>query len=66
MRLHEDKKLFKEAVTITAQKMELKKIYNLGFSNLVFGKLPDEHEVLLTILRIRERLEKVEWIINPF
>jgi len=43
---------------------ELKKIYNPGFRNLVFGKLPDENEALLTILRIRERLEKVEWKIK--
>ena len=43
---------------------ELKKIYNSGFSNLVFGKLPDENEILRTLLRIKDRVAKVEWKIK--
>ena len=43
---------------------ELKKIYNSGFRNLVFGKLPDENEILRTLLRIKDRVAKVEWKIK--
>jgi hypothetical protein len=44
--------------------LELKKVYNSGFRNLVFGKLPDEKEVLATLIRIRDRLKRVDWKIE--
>ncbi len=52
--------IFSEAEKVWS---ELKKIYNSGFRNMVFGDLPDEREVFQAILKIRERVKHIEWSI---
>jgi predicted nucleotidyltransferase component of viral defense system len=39
----------------------LKNVYNEEFSNLVYGKLPNEKEVFTTLILIRERLKLILW-----
>jgi hypothetical protein len=46
---------------------ELKPIYNGDFKGLVYGTLPNDNDVLKTLIRIKERLKSVEWlIVNEF
>ncbi len=40
---------------------ELKPIYNGEFKNLVYGVLPKDEEVLLTMKKIKERLANITW-----
>jgi hypothetical protein len=40
---------------------DLKTTYNGPFRNLVFGSLPNDEQVLLTLKRIKNRLDSVEW-----
>jgi hypothetical protein len=42
----------------------LKEAYNGAFRNLVFGEFPKDKDVLKTLLRIRNRVSEVEWIVN--
>ncbi|REG94482.1 nucleotidyl transferase AbiEii/AbiGii toxin family protein [Algoriphagus antarcticus] len=43
----------------------LKSAYLGGFSDLVYGKLPDEKDIFETISRIASRLQTMSWTINP-
>ena len=43
----------------------LKSAYLGGFSDLVYGKLPDEKDIFETISRIASRLQPMSWTINP-
>jgi len=43
---------------------ELKKSYNSGFRNLIFGEFPDEKEILATLIKIKDRLESVAWTVE--
>jgi hypothetical protein len=43
----------------------LKSAYLGGFSDLVYGKLPDEKDIFETISRIASRLQTLSWTINP-
>lgn len=40
---------------------QLKSTYTNDFSGLVYGDLPDEQELLATLVQIRERLVLVDW-----
>lgn len=40
----------------------LSNTYNSSFSNLVYGKLPDTREIYQTLVKIKERVERVNWI----
>lgn len=40
---------------------QLKSTYTNDFSGLVYGELPDEQELLVTLVQIRERLALVDW-----
>ncbi|MEA5460324.1 nucleotidyl transferase AbiEii/AbiGii toxin family protein [Arcicella sp. LKC2W] len=42
----------------------LKEAYNGAFRDLVYGEFPKDEEVLITLLRIRDRVARVEWIVN--
>ena len=42
----------------------LKESYNGSFRNLVFGDFPKDKEILVTLLKIRDRLLMVEWNVN--
>ncbi|MGI6319737.1 MAG: nucleotidyl transferase AbiEii/AbiGii toxin family protein [Bacteroidales bacterium] len=44
---------------------KIKDVYTHSFSELVFGKLPPEAEVLETLVLVSERLKPIEWNINP-
>lgn len=50
--------LFKELDNVWA---ELKAVYTNEFSNLVYGDLPDEKEVLETLKMIRDRMNTISW-----
>ena len=43
---------------------ELKIVYNSEFKNLVYGILPEETDVLTTLIRIKDRLAAIKWIIE--
>jgi predicted nucleotidyltransferase component of viral defense system len=43
---------------------ELKSTYNNEFSNLVYGKLPIETEILQTLKDVSTRLKKINWTIK--
>ena len=40
---------------------ELKETYNNSFKNLVFGELPKDSDVLLSLQDVAKRLEDIEW-----
>jgi len=40
---------------------KIKDVYKGSFSELVFGELPDEKEILKTLTNISDRLKNVEW-----
>lgn len=40
---------------------ELLKVYHGSFADLVYGVLPDGHQVLNSVLRIKSRLEAMHW-----
>lgn len=42
----------------------LKSTYTNDFSGLVYGDLPDEQEVMGTLMQIRERLATVDWTVS--
>jgi len=42
----------------------IKDTYNNEFKELVYGELPDEAEVLATLILVKKRLEKVNWTIK--
>lgn len=56
--------IFKEIDTVWN---ELKAVYSGDFKNLVYGTLPDEKAVLITLKKISDRLASVNWTIkvNP-
>ena len=39
-------------------------LHDNDFSGLVYGDLPDQQEILATLMQIRERLTAVEWIVR--
>ena len=43
---------------------QLKDIYQNDFKFLVYGKLPNEEDVLITIWKVSQRLTKVNWYVN--
>jgi hypothetical protein len=43
---------------------ELKTIYSSDFKNLVYGTLPSDDDVLVTMKRIKERLTSITWNIK--
>jgi len=43
---------------------QLKKTYNGSFKTLVFGKFPDENDILNTIKFVANRLQKINWQID--
>lgn len=43
---------------------QLKKVYATSFKELVTGKLPEEKEVLETLLFLSDRIQKMEWSIK--
>jgi len=60
-----DAKIFAEIETVWK---ELKQVYSGEFQYLVFGNLPSENEILDSLLKIKKRLESVDWkitIANP-
>lgn len=44
---------------------KIKDIYASSFSELVFGKIPHETEVLHTLTMVANRLKQIEWNIKP-
>jgi hypothetical protein len=40
---------------------QLKNVYSKEFSALVYGTLPDESDVLISLLQLSKRLEKLNW-----
>ncbi len=44
---------------------KIKNVYTDSFSELVFGELPDEAEILKTLTSITDRLKTIEWNIKP-
>ncbi len=42
----------------------IKDTYNNEFKELVYGELPDEAEVLATLILVKKRLEKMNWTIK--
>lgn len=53
--------LFKDLENVWAS---LKVVYNGDFKNLVYGALPNEADVLVTLKRIKERLATIKWTIE--
>lgn len=43
---------------------QMRSTYNGTFKNLVFGELPDENSVLITLKRIKERLSLIQWTVT--
>jgi hypothetical protein len=43
---------------------ELKTIYSSDFKNLVYGELPEEEDILKTLIMIQERLKSISWTIK--
>lgn len=44
---------------------KIKDVYSGSFSELVFGELPPETEILKTLMAIADRLKPIEWNIKP-
>ncbi len=44
---------------------KIKDVYTGSFSELVFGKLPPETDILKTLTTVAERLKPIEWNIKP-
>lgn len=44
---------------------KIKDVYTGSFSELVFGKLPPETEILKTLMAIVDKLKPIEWNIKP-
>lgn len=44
---------------------KIKNIYTGSFSELVFGELPPEIDILKTLTTVADRLKPIEWNINP-
>lgn len=44
---------------------KIKDIYTSSFSDLVFGELPSENEILKSLMTVADRLKPVEWNIKP-
>lgn len=44
---------------------KIKSVYTGGFSELVFGELPDETNILKTLATIADRLKPIKWNIKP-
>ena len=44
---------------------KIKDVYTGSFSELVFGKLPNEKEILKTLINISDRLKNIKWNIKP-
>lgn len=44
---------------------KIKDIYTGGFSELVFGELPPETDILKTLTTVADRLQPIKWNINP-
>lgn len=44
---------------------KIKDIYTGSFSELVFGELPPETDILKTLTTVADRLKPIEWNINP-
>jgi hypothetical protein len=44
---------------------KIKTAYTGGFSELVFGKLPDEADILKTLTTVADRLKPIVWNIKP-
>lgn len=53
-----DALIFKETVAVWN---ELKKAYTTSFKELVTGTLPDESEILKSLLFLSERIQKTQW-----
>lgn len=43
---------------------QIKSSYLGNFANLIYGKLPDESEMLSTLIKIQKRLDKIIWSIT--
>jgi hypothetical protein len=43
---------------------KLKQTYNGDFKKLVYGKLPNEQDVLNTLKKIKDRLASIVWTIK--
>ena len=56
-----DALLFTDTVTIWN---ELKGTYNNEFGDLVYGQLPNEEDVLKTLLIVKDRLQNIKWDIK--
>ena len=44
---------------------KIKNIYTGNFSEMVFGELPNEGEILETLVKVAERLKTIKWNIKP-
>ncbi|MBE7510459.1 MAG: nucleotidyl transferase AbiEii/AbiGii toxin family protein [Bacteroidia bacterium] len=44
---------------------KIKDVYTGSFSELVFGKLPDEADILKTLTTVADRLKPIKWNIKP-
>jgi predicted nucleotidyltransferase component of viral defense system len=44
---------------------KIKAVYTSSFSEMVYGELPDEKEIVKTLTRISNRLRNVEWNVKP-
>ena len=53
--------IFKDSVKVWKQ---LKTTLKKELKDLVFGKLPDERDFLNTILKLRERIQKIYWNVS--
>lgn len=51
-------RMFADPETVWSQ---LISVYNGAFRDLVFGSLPNEASILRTLIRIKQRLESIEW-----
>jgi len=54
--------LFKDTENTWTQ---IKTAYNTDFKNLVYGELPNEDDILDTLLTIQKRLSLIQWNIKP-
>lgn len=44
---------------------KIKDVYTGSFSELVFGEVPPETEILKTLTTVADRLKPIEWNIKP-
>lgn len=44
--------------------VELSQIYNNDFKKLVYGRLPNDSEILSSLKKIKNRIEKINWNLN--